>query len=44
MLIIGALNWVFEWPPALRRNPRQLAETVEQLFFGGLDPRGPGIE
>jgi AcrR family transcriptional regulator len=39
LLVIGAINWMVEWPPAALKDPDRIAETIEKLVFEGLDPR-----
>jgi AcrR family transcriptional regulator len=40
MLLIGAINWIQEWPPALRANRAVVDETIEKVFLEGLVRRG----
>lgn len=38
LLLLGAVNWVVEWPSALRRPGNAVASTLSAMVFDGLAP------
>ena len=36
MLLLSAMNWVYEWPPTLRGDVDRLRATVQVVFLEGL--------
>lgn len=44
MLLLSAMNWVYEWPPTLRGDVDRLRATVQVVFLDGLTRRSGALD